>query len=330
MKLKITIFSIMALIFTFIFMLNSCAKITPAETTIEETSAKQQESQETETIKAEETETTTAVEIKATTDTVFETETTREAEIVPFRFAVSGDSNPEEKTLPQSEVFIDILKQINEYEPDFYISTGDIIYGHTGDKDVMRKQMYDFLDTISILNCDFFVTSGDNDTGSDKQKAYFKELIKKNKDFYQHFEHKGVNFIILASLGFDEDFQNEQMLWLEEKLKELKKEPVFIFIHKPVYSHLHPKEKKDEKLIELINKYKVDGVFSGHEHLYNSRTVGKVEYIITGPSGSRPYVPPEEGGVTGYLIVDLNDENWTYRFFDVNGELFDEDTAAYN
>jgi hypothetical protein len=330
MKLKNIIFSIMALFFIFIFMLNSCARIASAETTIEETSAKQQGSQETETIKVEETEVTAAAAVEATTDTVPETETTRETEIVPFRFALSGDSNPEEKTSPQREVFKNILEQINSKDPDFYISTGDVIYGHVGNKDVILKQINDFLDVMKILNCDFFITSGDNDTGSDKQKSYFKELIKKDENFYQHFKHKGVNFIILASLGFDEDYKKEQMLWLEEKLIELKKEPVFIFIHKPVYSYLHPKEEKDEQLIGLINEYKVDGVFSGHEHLYNSRTAGKVEYIITGPSGSRPYVSPEEGGITGYLIVDLNEENWTYRFFDENGELFDEDTAAYN
>lgn len=56
MKLKITISSIMALVF--IFALNSCIMLTPAETTSKETFVKEQESKETEATTAIETETT--------------------------------------------------------------------------------------------------------------------------------------------------------------------------------------------------------------------------------------------------------------------------------
>ena len=59
MKLKIIISSIMALVFIiiFIFALNSCIMLTPAETTSKETTVKEQESKETSTT-AKETETT--------------------------------------------------------------------------------------------------------------------------------------------------------------------------------------------------------------------------------------------------------------------------------
>jgi len=53
MKLKITISSIMALVFIFIFALNSCTMLIPAETTSTETSVKEQESKETETTSKE-------------------------------------------------------------------------------------------------------------------------------------------------------------------------------------------------------------------------------------------------------------------------------------
>ena len=53
MKLKITISSIMALFFIFIFALNSCIMLTPAETPSKETSVKEQESKETETTSKE-------------------------------------------------------------------------------------------------------------------------------------------------------------------------------------------------------------------------------------------------------------------------------------
>ena len=48
MKIKVIISSIMVLTIIFIFVLNSCTMLTPAETTSMETSVEEQETKETE------------------------------------------------------------------------------------------------------------------------------------------------------------------------------------------------------------------------------------------------------------------------------------------
>jgi len=69
---------------------------------------------------SEETEATGEI-----TDLAEETEIIQPAEVIPVRFAVTGDSNPPDKTLPQSDVFKDILNKVKTCEPDLCISVGD-------------------------------------------------------------------------------------------------------------------------------------------------------------------------------------------------------------
>ena len=70
MKIRVIISSVMVLIIIFIFALNSCTILAPAETTSNETSAKEQESKETEVTTAKEIATTSkesaAEQIKVT------------------------------------------------------------------------------------------------------------------------------------------------------------------------------------------------------------------------------------------------------------------------
>src|SRR5665647_654045 len=81
---------------------------------------------QTEVITVVTTVQTTTAETTAASDSESE-ETFVKVKIKPFTFAVSGDSNPAGKTEPQTEDFKTILSEINNYNPAFYISTGDII-----------------------------------------------------------------------------------------------------------------------------------------------------------------------------------------------------------
>jgi hypothetical protein len=86
MKLKIIISSIMALVF--IFTLNSCIILAPAETTFKETSVKEQESKETEATTAKETETT----VKDTTLDQIKVTKPQPNQLVESPLAIEGEA----------------------------------------------------------------------------------------------------------------------------------------------------------------------------------------------------------------------------------------------
>ncbi|MGZ5486722.1 MAG: metallophosphoesterase family protein, partial [Nitrososphaeraceae archaeon] len=98
----------------------------------------------------------------------------------------------------------------------------------------------------------------------------------------------------------------------------------FLFVHKPVYSYRKPKEKPDKELLNLINEFKIDAVFSGHEHVFNKNAEESTVYFITGVSGQRPYFSPEEGGYQGFMIIDIKKDSWVYHMINIDGQVVKE------
>ncbi len=66
---------------------------------------------------------------------------------------------------------------------------------------------------------------------------------------------------------------------------------IFVFFHRPAYSsgpHRGEQEAEDLRtiLVPKFKQYKVDMVFSGHEHLYERISEGGIQYVVTGGGGA--------------------------------------------
>jgi len=253
-----------------------------------------------------------------------------------FSFAVSGDNRPEDDNSPQPEVFINILDNIKEFNPSFYINTGDIIKGGSEEETIIKRQFSDYLEAVSILNCPIYVAAGNHEVKKDAGRKYFNELFNSDGKTYYYFEYKNTFFIILDAYyeGTWGAIKGDQLSWLKNLLPSLKTEKVFVFVHPPIYSVMNPdcinnesmhvafsdKQNQDD-LRKLFKDSNVDGVFSGHEHLFNLHIEESTEYIITGCSGANPYVDKEEGGFYHFLIIDVKEDSWILKVFDENGNL---------
>lgn len=265
-------------------------------------------------------------------------------EEIIFSFAVFGDNRPKDDYLPQPEEFLRILKLIKNYNPDFAFSTGDIIYGGTTDKEVIERKFLDFLDAISILNFKLYIAPGNHDVNNKISREYFQDFINSDEKSYYYFEYEDVYFIVLdAYEEKQEQIVGSQLLWLEDLLKILKEKKVFVFLHTPVYSILNPEcitdgslhiafsDKENQNYLRyLFNEFKVDGVFSGHEHLFNRQKISNTIYIITGCSGAYPHVSKCEGGFYHFLIIEVKNNNWICKVIDVDGKLIEKVSITFN
>jgi Icc protein len=264
---------------------------------------------------------------------------------VLFSFAVSGDSRPANDYLPQPEKFISILNNIKKFSPAFYINTGDIINGGTANSEILEREFSDYLNATSILNCPVYVSPGNHDVQNDISRSYFSQLITGNEKLYYYFKYHDVFFIILDAYekGFWGEIKGEQLLWLENLLATLKKEKVFIFIHPPVYSVMNPdcitngslhvafSDKQNQNYIrDIFSENNVDGVFSGHEHMFYKQRIGDTEYIITACSGAFPYVSKEKGGFYHFLMIDVKQNSWIFKVFDENGKFIEQEEINFN
>ncbi|MBE3036421.1 MAG: metallophosphoesterase, partial [Candidatus Atribacteria bacterium] len=137
--------------------------------------------------------------------------------------------------------------------------------------------------------------------------------------------------------------KGQELSWLESVLAKMKDEEVFIFVHHPVYSVLNPdcitngskhvafsSKKNQDYIRELFKKFNVDGVFHGHEHLFNKQNIDGTEYIITGCSGAYPYVLQEKGGFYHFLRIDVKKESWICNVLDSHGNLVEQEEISFN
>src|SRR5262249_45141049 len=94
-----------------------------------------------------------------------------------------------------------------------------------------------------------------------------------------------VEFFALDSNSVDE----EQLNWLEARLKSSKAPWKVVFCHHSIYSsaRMHPPYVKLRAMLEpLYIKYGVNAVFSGHSHCYERIKPQKgVQYFSAGSSG---------------------------------------------
>jgi predicted phosphodiesterase len=104
----------------------------------------------------------------------------------------------------------------------------------------------------------------------------------------------------------------------DEQLKQIENELIrssdykhrFIFMHKPPLSPYQQSWYRPElspwsyKFMKMCEKYKVDIVFTGHEHMYKEKRFGGVKYITCGGGGGMILHPSgEAGGFFHYLVV---------------------------
>ncbi|MBE3094280.1 MAG: metallophosphoesterase, partial [Actinobacteria bacterium] len=263
-----------------------------------------------------------------------------------FSFTVAGDNRPANNELPQSAVFQEILNSMKHENPSFFVNTGDIINGNTQNPSILERQFSDYIHATSVLALPMYVSPGNHDVANSVSREFFEKLfLDSGSEFFYSFKFEGINFIILDAYepGNWGAVKGQELLWLESVLAKMKDEEVFIFVHPPVYSVLNPdcitdgskhvafsSKKNQDYIRELFKKFNVDGVFHGHEHLFNKQNIDGTEYIITGCSGAYPYVSKEKGGFYHFLRIDVKKESWICNVLDSHGNLVEQEEISFN
>lgn len=246
-----------------------------------------------------------------------------------FSFVVTGDNRPSYKDQPL--VYYDIVDEIAELKPDFIISTGDIIMGHTKDIDELNNMYADFLEaSAKIKDIPFYIAPGNHEEIDQKElKPIFEQYFNET---YQSFIFKNSYFILLDSdePGEKNRITGEQLKWLKKELKQADNfEHIFVFVHRPLYSKIthigncldkYPEDR--DKLVSLLKKYNTEIVFTGHIHLYDYSIIDDLTQIIVGGSGAPLYADTyHEGGFNHFVYVKVKDEMTTVSVIPVENRI---------
>ena len=232
-----------------------------------------------------------------------------------FTFAIISDLNGGER----EGVYNAAVKQLNQLDPTFVLSVGDLIDGGTEDSLQLKKEWDSFDNRTAKLNMPFFHLGGNHDLTNPTMRKFWKNRFGHR---YYHFVYDNVLFLMMDS----EDYEEQRMMeiykaratalkiidgeiegkyedseyyhmpersiggmssaQLEYFANVLKKYPdakwTFVLMHKPLWM------RDDEKGLGPLENLLADReytVINGHFHSFSNRMRKGHSYTILGTTG---------------------------------------------
>ena len=225
-----------------------------------------------------------------------------------FSFVVLGDNRG------NAQVYTRFITKIDSLEPNFVVNSGDLITNPG-----MLNEWEEFVNISSVLNMPYLLTVGNHDVRDEEDENIYRDLFNlPGKEIYYSFDYGNSHFLVLNSEIPNEKrkITGKQYEWLKTDLQTSQKSFKYVFIHRPLYTRedighyfrncLDKFPSARDSLESLFEKYGVDIVFSGHEHLYYKYIHNNVMHITSGGAGAPLYASEENGGFYHFILVKVN------------------------
>ena len=232
-----------------------------------------------------------------------------------FTFVALGDSRTNMHTWER------VIIAANNENPDFIIHTGDLI-----DSGESQKQWDLWFDRAkSVFPGTVLMPSVGNHENNARE--YFEQFALPDAEQWYSFDYGNAHFVALTTCG---PVTGPQLEWLEDDLSSTNAMWKFLFYHHPMYSvgSHGPTPWVQDAWGYILDKYQVDFIFNGHDHLYartlpiyggevaSSTDLGSV-HIVTGGAGA-PLHGVEDPGyewlvyaqtVNPYVLLTIDGQN---------------------
>ncbi|WP_266206167.1 PA14 domain-containing protein [Pontibacter kalidii] len=233
-----------------------------------------------------------------------------------FSFAIVADRTNGHRI----GVFRSAMEKVNDLQPEFVLSVGDLIEGYTTDTVELRRQWNEFNGLLKPLQMPFFRVPGNHDVSNDVQKALWAKQF--GRDYY-HFIYKDVLFLILNSTDGDGVPFSEQQLTYAEKT--IQNNPnvrwTFVLMHHPVWN------KREENGFYRVEKALADRKFTviaGHTHRYMASVHNDRNYYVLATTGGSTRLRGYEFGETDHISwVTMTDQGPSLVNLELEGILKD-------
>ena len=180
---------------------------------------------------------------------------------------------------------------------DAVVTTGDNVYQDGAPEDFPEK-FFEPYTCVFRRAVPFRAALGNHDVATDHGRHMIGDPAFGMKGRYYSFAAGPAVFVVLDS----NDLDAPQLAWLDRTLRRARSARWTIAVlHHPPYSagtEHGPSGEVRALLSPRFERYGVDLVLSGHEHLYSRATADGVPYVVTGGGGAALYpcadpLPPE-------------------------------------
>ena len=237
------------------------------------------------------------------------------------------------------------FRKMRVLHADFAIQGGDHIFDALGVPQQRSFSLFDLYDktqqelglqvhhTIGNHDCfGVYPQSGMQPTDALYGKRYYEDHVGKT---YYSFDHKGVHFIVLDSIGLTPDRAYEgrvdatQLMWLANDLQsQVAAKPIIVSVHIPLVSaidnyspvpaappaHHGNTVANSAEVTRLFTGHNVLAVFQGHTHINERVDWHGVPYITSGAVSGNWWHGTRLGTPEGFTVVSLRGGKLSTRY----------------
>ena len=244
-----------------------------------------------------------------------------------FRFAILSDRTGGH--VPG--IYPRVIDEINLLGPDIVVTVGDHIEGYTDDVEWADAEWDSLMGLLGRLEAPVYVTPGNHDIWSDTSEEVYVRRTSRRPHY--SFDYADAHFIILDNSRFEswDDLPEDQRLWLIADLEANRNAGhTFVFCHKPFWYFTLAVGKPDP-LHDILVRYEIDAVFSGHFHYYFAGSYDGIDYASIGSSGGYMYhqddQPVERGEFFQFGWVTVRESGYDLALIHLDG-VYPPDVAT--
>ncbi|WP_299528421.1 metallophosphoesterase [uncultured Lutibacter sp.] len=248
-----------------------------------------------------------------------------------MHFLVFGDSKG-------SKYFPGVLKRADSLQPDFCITTADLVNKGAGEQGEIDYKLLDEKGRWFMRKYPMWPTVGNHEeSGGENGIENFTNFFGMKTDMYS-FQYGNAKFIALPWPKISDN--KKKLKWLKRELRKGKNKHIFIYKHRPNYTlgnkSYEDVEGTETKMTKLFDKYNVTAVFSGHDHIYYRTKRNNTNYIISAGAGASIYsLKREKDAIKGdafygkRITKEIEEGQAPYKFQAPNGTVTDLPEAIY-
>ena len=213
----------------------------------------------------------------------------------PLRIAVIGDRAGGH----EPGKYEAIVAEVARLQPDVIMTVGDMIEGYQADTAAVKAEWKEYKEIIKPLTAPIHFTPGNHDIWDARSRALYQRYADEP---HYSFDVGSAHFIVLDNGRYPtiDAFPADQLAWLRDDLRAHRDAGfTLVFFHIPYWTATLAEGKQDA-LHNLFVEYGVDGVFTGHDHVYFSGRYNGVLYTGVGSSGA--YCAPGLTGLAHHFV----------------------------
>jgi 3',5'-cyclic AMP phosphodiesterase CpdA len=241
------------------------------------------------------------------------------------RFVVIGDNGTGESAQYEVAGRMEAYRKVVGY--DFVTMMGDNIYGGHKPKDFEQKFEIPYKPLLDA-GVKFYACLGNHD---DSNETLYKPFNMNGQRYYS-FKKGDVQFFVLDSNYMD----SAQLDWIDRQLSSSSAKWKIAYFHHPLYSdgRFHgPDLDLRKQLMPLFEKYGLNVVLSGHDHVYERfKPEEGIYFFLVGNSGQLRYRNLRQGsGIMAagfdtdcsFMIVEISGDKLYFQTISRTGQTVD-------